>query len=373
MNMNKIKEKYVSMSNVKKITMGLVLLALVVVLILVFRNDSTSAKSYDYDDFSEYITVGDYKSVGYEVEEAVITDEEVQAQIQENLTAAQVTNELTEGVLTEEDTANISYVGKIDGEEFDGGSAENYSLDLANSTFIDGFAEGLVGKTIGDTVSIDLTFPDDYSSEDLAGKDVVFDVTINSRTVVTVPEYDEAFIKESSDYDNKKDYEKNLKATMLEDKIAANENEAQTNMFLTILDSSEIVEYPEKELTEAKESSIQMYKTIAEEYGMEYETFVEEQMGVSVEEFEVQASEYAESVVKQNLVIYSIAKDEGISVTDKEYQQFLDDALEEAGYDRESFKAANNDEDIEVYAEENDFYSKMLMETVIDKLVEYNK
>ncbi|NLY82621.1 MAG: trigger factor [Clostridiales bacterium] len=358
------------MNKIKKTSIALLLFSMVFVLV---GCGNSTPKSYDYDDFSKYITVGEYKGLDYKVEKAEITDEDVQDQIQKNLESAQVTNELTEGVLTAKDTANISYVGKNDGKEFEGGSAENYSLDLSNSTFIEGFAEGLVGKTIGDKVSLDLTFPKDYTNEELAGKDVVFDVTINSKTVMTTPKYDEAFIKEYSDYETKKDYEKYLKETMLEEKLAQNENEAKTNLFMVVLESSEVVKYPEKELAEAKDSAIEMYMELAEQYGMEYDEFVKEQMGVSVKEFEKQASDYAETVVKQELVIHAIAKEEKISVSDKEYQEFLDEALEQAGYDRESFKAANNDQDIEDYAEKNDFYSKMLMEKVIDKLVEYNK
>ena len=356
----------------KKLSKVIVLMLLIAMTLMMIGCGNSVGKRFQYDDFSKYITLGEYKGIEYEVAEVEVTDEEVQNQIQENLQAAQVTNELTEGIVEADDTVNISYVGKLDGVEFEGGSGENYSLDLANSNFIDGFAEGLVGSTVGETVALNLTFPEDYSNEELAGQEVVFDVTVNSRTVVTVPEYNEEFIKEYSDYETKEEYEAYLKDTMLEEKKAYAENEAKTNLFLAVLDDCEIIEYPQTEFDETLANTIDAYKELAAQYDMEYEDFIEQNMGLSVEEFESQANDYTETVIKQELVVYAIAKEEGITVTDDEYQNFLDDALTQAGYDRDSFKAANNGEDIEQYAAQNDFYSKMLMEKIVDLLVEYS-
>ena len=356
----------------KKLSKILVLLLLMSMTLMLASCGDSIGDRFQYDDFSKYITLGEYKGIEYKVAEVEVTEEEIENQIQENLQAAQLTNELTEGIVKADDTVNISYVGKLDGEAFEGGSGEDYSLDLANSNFIDGFAEGLVGSTVGETVVLNLTFPEDYSNEELAGQEVVFDVTVNSRTIVTIPEYNEEFIKEYSDYNTKEEYEEYLKNTMLEEKKVYAENEAKSNLFLAVLDGCEIIEYPENELNETYETAISSYEDLAVKYDMEYTEFVEQNLGVSVEEFENQASEYSETVIKQELVVYAIAKEEEITITDDEYQDFLNEALDEAGYDRDSFEAVNDGVGIEEYAKQNDFYSKMLMEKIVDLLVEYS-
>ena len=110
--------------------------------------------------------------------------------------ASETNQTLTEGTVEDGDTVNIDYVGKLDGEEFDGGSAEGYDLEIGSCTFIDGFEDGLIGHEIGEKVTLDLTFPDPYpNNPDLAGKPVVFDVTINAIKESQTPELNDEFVE----------------------------------------------------------------------------------------------------------------------------------------------------------------------------------
>ena len=157
-----------------------------------------SASDYDYQNFNysdgldekgywegiralDYVTLPeDFASVAIKRSDVEPTSEEVEEQISDLLSQYSSTEHITDRAAADGDTVNINYVGSVNNVEFTGGSAENYDLTLGSGTFIDGFEDGLIGKKIGDTVDLNLTFPKDYSSTDLAGKEVVFTVKINS-------------------------------------------------------------------------------------------------------------------------------------------------------------------------------------------------
>ena len=126
----------------------------------------------------DYVELGEYKGLTVEVEPTAVSDDEVLKQIRANA-GSDILEEVTEGTVEEGDTANIDYEGKLDGEAFEGGTAKDTDLEIGSGTFIPGFEDGLVGVKIGDTVDLPLTFPENYT-EELAGKDVVFTVTVNS-------------------------------------------------------------------------------------------------------------------------------------------------------------------------------------------------
>ena len=146
------------------------------------------------------MTMGDYTTI--EVHKDVmdsVDDDLVQDSIDDMLAEYEETNTITEGTVEEGDEICISYVGTIDGEEFDGGSADDETITVGESGYIDGFDDGLIGAEIGDTIELDLTFPDDYDDEDLAGQDVTFTVTIEYLTEVITPDLDDDFVAEYSE------------------------------------------------------------------------------------------------------------------------------------------------------------------------------
>ena len=143
----------------------------------------------------DYVELGEYKGLTVEVSPTTVTDEEVIKQIRANA-GSDILEEVTEGTVEEGDTANIDYEGKLDGEAFDGGTAKDTDLEIGSGTFIPGFEDGLIGVKIGDTVDLPLTFPENYT-EELAGKDVVFTVTVNS--VKRMPELTDDLVNQITD------------------------------------------------------------------------------------------------------------------------------------------------------------------------------
>ena len=154
---------------------------LVMIMAAAGLSSCTSSMSYSDYDFDEYMEVGEYKGLDVAPYTVTVSNEDLYTEIENRLQAAAETTDLEEGAAVEEgDTLNIDYVGKIDGKAFDNGSAEGASLQIGSNSFIDGFEDGLIGKTIGSEAVLNLTFPEDYQEESLQGKDVEFTVTINS-------------------------------------------------------------------------------------------------------------------------------------------------------------------------------------------------
>ena len=348
---------------------GLIALSVLVLFSLTGCGMSTAYKGVDC---SEYIKLGKYKGIKVEKATVKVTDKDVKERINENLKAKEEQVDATEGTVKNGDNVNIDYVGKIDGKEFDGGSADNYTLTIGSNSFIDGFEEGLVGKKIGEKVTLDLKFPKDYHNEKVAGKDVTFEVTINSKQVTKTPEYDEAFIKENSDYDNKADYEASVKKDLEKEKKETAENTAKQSLWSTAVENAEVKKYPKGVVAQEKQSIIDQYKLMAENYNVEWADFLEQYMNTNEKDFDKQAKTYGESVAKQKLAMYAIADKEKLTVSNKEYKKRLKELLKNAGMTEEQFQEQYN-KTIEEYAEENDFKSQFLLEKIYDFLYKNGK
>ncbi|MBQ1490283.1 MAG: trigger factor [Eubacterium sp.] len=364
------------MSKTKKIVIG-VLIAIVVViiaaLVAIFKFDVFGMFTSEYKlDYDKYVTVGEYKGLEYDKVKVSVSNAEVKTEIDNRVKAASTTETVKKGTVKDGDTISVNYVGKIDGKEFDGGSAENSSITIGTTSMIDGFTDGLIGAKVGDTVTLNLKFPDDYQAKDVAGKDVVFEVTINSKQITKTPKYDEDFIKNNTDYDSKDAFEKAVKKELLKNKKDEAESQVKNTLWNTVIEKSKVTKYPEKQLEYERQQLISRYKETASSYGVEWEEFLSSYMGMDKKEFRKQVKKYAKTVVKQKLVMYSIAKKEGLKVSKNEYKDYLADLLKNAGFTEEAFQQQYG-ESIEDYAEENDFKTNLLMDKVLDKVMEYGK
>ena len=144
------------------------------------ETEDTNAYAYDYD-VESLVKLGDYKGLTYTETDTSVSDEEVESQINSTLTAHATPEQIKDRAVEDGDTVNIDYVGKIDDVAFDGGSTDGNGTDLVigSGSYIDNFEEQLIGAHPGDEVEVKVTFPDDYQATDLAGKEAVFDVTVN--------------------------------------------------------------------------------------------------------------------------------------------------------------------------------------------------
>lgn len=289
---------------------------------------------------------------GVEVEEVEkpeeVTDEDVENTINATLQSNATIKEITDRAVESGDTATIDFVGKMDGEEFDGGSSTDYPLEIGSGQFIEGFEDSVIGHEIGETYDWNGKFPDNYGNTDLAGKDVVFTITVKSISQTEVPELTDDFVKQvSEESTNVKEYKEEVKNQLEEDNEQNYEDSLTQEAWDKVLENTEVKKYPEDEVKEFCDSLIEQYKTAAEYYGQEYEDFIETQMGTTVEDFEQQVEDVAKENIKQKMATEAIADKEKIKLDDETYEKELKELADLYGYtDVDSLKEAASEEDL---------------------------
>ena len=356
-------KKKVSTKTVALVTIAIC--AVAIIGLVMFLNQPEKSLYEKIGSYDEYVKLGKYKGLEYTKEKISVSKKEIKAEIDNRLAAKATTTDSKKGTVKDGDNVNISYVGKINGKEFDGGSAENQTLTIGSGAFIDGFEDGLIGKNIGDKVTLDLKFPKDYQNKKVAGKAVVFEVTINSKSVTKTPEYNEEFIKANSDFDNKKDYEKSIKEELTKSKEETAESTAKQTLWSEAVENAKVKKNPKGAIKQEQDAIIEQYKLMAQNYNMEWEDFLKTYMQTTDKDFQKQAKTYAKSVVKQKLVLYAIADKEKLNISNKDYKDRLEELLKNAGMTKDQFKEQYN-MTIDEYAEKNDFKANFLSEKVND-------
>lgn len=346
------------------------LTAVLAVCMMIALTGCGGGEPYEDYDLTEYITLPDYNSYEVEEPEVLIEDADIEEEIQSRLEEAATTEKVTEGTVEEGDSVTISFEGTLaDGSSVDGMSSDSYGLTLGSGSMIDGFEEGLYGATIGETVTLDLQFPDPYNNnEELSGKDVTFEVTVLSKNVQNVPEFNEDFVKENSDYETVEEYRSSVASDLEEQEYNNQLSTIKEELYMKLVDETEVKKYPEKEVDDYFDELDEYYRYGAETSGYEdWDAFLESQ-DMTQEEYEEQIQLYAEEYVKQEMVIYLFAQVEGVEVTDEEYDQFLQDNLEAAGFESEDDFKDYTGMSLEEYAETARLERNMLLTKELDML-----
>lgn len=272
------------------------------------------------------VTLGQYKGIEATRETVTVSDEDVNAEVESvrkrNARKVSVEREAQMG-----DTANIDFDGFLNGERFDGGKAEGYDLELGSNSFVPGFEEQIVGMQIGEEKDLDITFPEEYV-EDLAGKAVVFKVKLNSLTVSELPELDDEFAKDVSEFDTLDEYKADIRANLEKRR----QNEAEEKVRSEIMHKAAenmTVEIPEVMVQEKVEEILRNY---AANFGlnsrdMEYAQLLQ-MMGLDENTINVSIRPGAQVQVKNDLLIEAVIKAENIEVTDEEVEEYLNKVAE---------------------------------------------
>lgn len=315
--------------------------------------------------YSKYVELGEYTGIEYTKTVAEVTDEDIQNKLDSFVSGLSESEEITDRAVENGDIANIDFVGTIDGEEFEGGSGESYDLTIGSGTFIEGFESGLIGHNIGEEVSLDLTVPEDYNSEDLAGKDVNFKVTINSISVKNTPELTDALVKENTDYDTIDAYKDSIREELKTSNEESAEQQAKSDIFNKVVENSKINGYDEDEVKQLVDDEFDNFKQTAqtyESYGYSYEDVLAANGYETEDELKEGITEYVKNYLNQKMVLYCIADKEGIKVTseetDKKVQEYMDTYQVETK------------EEVYDYLGDDYFEVAILSEKVIDFLME---
>ena len=274
------------------------------------------------DDVSKYVTIGQYKGLSLDKSVEAVTDDMVDGRIKEEL--QNKAEEVTEGSVQNGDVVTINYVGTKDGVAFDGGTANNYELTIGSGTFIDGFEDGIIGMKKGQTKDLDLTFPEEYSSEELAGQEVVFKVTLQS--FKRAPELTDDWAAKNTDCKTAEEYRKEIRTTLEDEAKTSAQNTLRETAWNTVLSASEVKEYPQDDMDTAKTEFKTLYENYAKQGDMTLEDFVKAQ-GISMDDFEEQSSQYAEYKVKQNLIVQGIMDAENMTLEDEKSLSIQDELI----------------------------------------------
>lgn len=284
-------------------------------------NKDGKVVAVDVEDLENYITLGQYKDLQITEEpKSEVTDEEVENSIQYALMTNYDQVEVTEDrAVQENDTVNIDFTGYMDGEEFDGGSAQGEELRIGSGSMIEGFEDGLIGHKKGEEVTLDLTFPTDYREESLQGKAVQFKVKINS--ISEPPQLTDEWAAANTDYQTAEEFRTAQKESLQKSVDLEYEGQIKSDLFTMVVESTEFKEYPEALLEEGKEDVRerldQMYQT---QFQMSLDDYVKQQE-ISEEEVDEVLTKSAQSYLQQNLVVQAIFNAEGIEIDEEEYEK----------------------------------------------------
>ncbi len=261
------------------------------------------------------VTLGEYK--GIEVERAVVevTDEDVENELKkvQNQNSRLLTVE--DRPVQDGDQTLIDFDGYIDGKQFDGGKSEDYSLTIGSHSFIDTFEEQLIGKNIGEECEVNVTFPEQYHAKELAGKPAVFKVKIKEIKVKELPELNDEFAEEVSEFDTLDEYKNDIRAKLLEskEKTATTENE---NRVVGKVVENASMDIPEPMIDTQVRSMINDYARRMQSQGMSMEQYMQ-YTGMTLESLQNQTKPQAEKSIRTRLVLEAVVKAENIQVSDE--------------------------------------------------------
>lgn len=289
------------------------------------KNRKSDTRLVSVKDLEQYVKLAEYKGISLDKVVSVISEDDLAAQIDENLMNAA---EEISGGAEMGDLVTINFVGTKDGEAFDGGTANNYDLTLGAGGMIPGFEDGIVGMKKGETKDLNLTFPEDYHEESFAGEDVVFKITCQK--VRRKAELTDEWAAKQGDYKTADDYRAGVKAQMEENAQKAADEELKNKAWLQVVDASEVLEYPQEDIDKQKKEYKKITQRFADQAEMELEEFVKSQ-NMTMEQFEASMQQYAELIVKQDLVIQAILDAENISLNDEECLAIQDELIKNSG------------------------------------------
>lgn len=274
-------------------------------------------------DIDKYVTIGQYKGISLDNVVEEITDAEVDGSIEQDLVST--AEKVKDGSVEDGDIVVVDYTGLLDGKEFEGGSAKEQEITIGAGGFIPGFEDGIIGMKEGETKEVPVTFPEEYFEPTMAGKDVVFKITLQSFR--RAAELTDEWVTKNTDYKNVKEYKEERKKTLQEYANEAARNNLLKSGWETVVETSEIKEYPEKDIEEGKAEFKKQIESYAKQGGMELEEYLESQ-NATKEAFDAQCQQYAEVKVKQNLIIQGIMDAENMTLEDKESLAIQDELIE---------------------------------------------
>ncbi len=240
------------------------------------------------------------------------------------------------------DTVTLDFEGFVDGEAFDGGKGENYSLELGSKSFIPGFEEQLAGRNLEEDCEVNVRFPDDYGSEELAGKEAVFKCVIHKIAAKEMPEADDEFAKDVSEFDTLAEYKEDLKKNLAEEKEKSAKNQRENAAIEALIKEME-AEIPEPIIATELDNTERDYNYRLAQQGIDLATYLK-YMGMTPDVFREQIRPQAENTVRTRLALTQVVRDENIEVSDEKFAEELAKMAKSYNMEEDKFKETMGEE-----------------------------
>lgn len=327
------------------------------------------AKGKDFIFTAEVATkpeakLGQYTEIEVEEEPIEVTDEEIDKKIEaeqkKNARQVKVDRPAQKG-----DTVVIDYVGTVDGEEFVGGSADNYSLELGSGTFIPGFEDQLVGVSAGDEKEVNVTFPEDYNAKDLAGKDAVFKVTVHEVQEKQMPEIDDEFAQEVSEFDTLEEYRADVAKTIREQKEKSALSARQQAVVDKIIENAEI-DIPDPMVETQARQMIDGYARQLQYSGLSLQQYYQFS-GLTEDDLLEQMRPQALKNIQSRLVLEAVAKAENLEATEEETTAEIQKMADQYSMELEKVRDMLSETEIDMI--NSDISSNKALDFVTEKAV----
>ncbi|WP_315078955.1 trigger factor [uncultured Clostridium sp.] len=265
------------------------------------------------------VEIGEYKGLDIKKPSYEVSEEEVEKQVKEMQSKNARIETKEEGTIADGNIAIIDFKGFVDGEAFEGGEGTDYPLEIGSGTFIDNFEEQLVGLAIGDKKEVNVTFPENYGKEELNAKPAMFEVTVKGIKVKELPELDDEFAKEVSEFDTLAELKENIKKRLEESNNERAEREFEEAVITSIIETSKI-DLPEVMLTKEIDSMMKDLESRLQHQGLSLDQYMEF-TGNTIEKMREFMKENAERKVKADIILEAVAKAEDVKATDEQLNE----------------------------------------------------
>ena len=282
------------------------------------------------------VTLGKYEGVTVTKIDTSVSDEEVAEALEKERNNNSRSVSVTDRPVAEGDTAVIDFEGFVDGVAFDGGKGENHPLEIGSHSFIDTFEDQLVGKNVGEEVEVNVTFPEQYQAADLAGKPAVFKVKINEIKAKELPELDDEFAQDVSEFDTLAEYKEDLKKRLQEQKEVEAKKTKEDEAIQKIIDKSKM-DIPEAMLTTQCESMVDEFAQRIAQSGLSLEQYLQFS-GMTMDALMDQVKPEAMKRIQSSLVLEAIAKDQNIEVSDEDVDAEIEKMAAAYGMEADKLK-----------------------------------
>jgi len=286
---------------------------------------------------NDYVKISRYKGIEIQkVAETEVTDDEVQEQIDSVLSSHAVQTEITDRAAQSGDWVNIDFSGMIDGVAFSGGTASGQDLQLGSSSMIPGFEDAIIGHNSGEQFEFDLAFPDPYTPDTTkSGVTAHWTVIINSIYTKQDAELTDDFVKNEINLDGVTtvdEYKATIRESLEKSAAATATQTKQKEVFTVLLANTTVLQYPQDKIDAQCQSYRDMYQQYATMYGIDYDTFLQEQLGMTEDQFEEKIQEVSKTAVEEQLIVEAIADKEKLTVDDAYYNANRDTFATDHGF-----------------------------------------